>query len=66
MFALDYISYSLTSLVDESDLIEINPNCEDKEPFDSSFSFLHWIRSCKNGMGLLEHDINNLTCNFFS
>jgi hypothetical protein len=48
-------------LANDSDSMEINPNCKGKEPFDSTFAVLHWIISCKNGMSLLKCDINNLT-----
>jgi hypothetical protein len=43
--------------IGDSDLV---PHLDDAKPFDSTFVLLHWIKSCRNGMGLSEHNINNL------
>jgi hypothetical protein len=61
MFMLWSLRNSLNPRANDNDSMEINSNCNGKEPFDSFFSLLHWIQFCKNGMGLLKCDINNLT-----
>jgi hypothetical protein len=43
-----------------------NATCSPEDvqpPYDLTFALVHWIRHCKNGMGLSERVITNLFCN---
>jgi hypothetical protein len=46
--ALQSLSF-LEQPISDNDLV---PHLDDAKPFDCTFVLLHWIKSCRNGMGL--------------